>query len=139
MPDLEEKKSRHDSAHDLHQGSDDIGHGNVAHGGQYGAAGNAAARRIAHAGVKDLGHLAEPGVVLGHSKQHVAAGETLRFAADTNQIRGLGQITIDPPHGVTLNEKLLKAMHHGQLGDVTTYQYDFAVAEHVKPGTVFKV
>jgi hypothetical protein len=139
MPELDEKKSRHDGAHEAGHGADDLVSGSHEHGGKHGAAGSAAAHRIAHGGVKDLGHLAEPGGTLKGSKQNVTTGETLRFEADTNQIRGLGQITIDPPHGVALSEHLVKAMHKGQLGDVTTYQYNFAVGADVKPGTTFRV
>ncbi len=127
---------RHDNARkDAEAG----GHADVLHdgggGGASGPAGDAAARRMAHAGVHDLGsfgHDNPPGKTLANHVQHLKPGESVCFEVAGNQIYNVIDLKVSGP--VTVEKKLVKAMHHGQLGDSNVYKFTLTLAPEAKPG-----
>jgi hypothetical protein len=103
------------------------------------AAGHAVVRRAAHSSIHDLGTLDHAGKVLA-GVHTLKPGETLRFSVAVNQIRGLGEVTVDPPGGaLKLVQKELHAHQDHVLGSTTLLQYSLTMAADAQAGSKFTV
>lgn len=95
-------------------------------------AGSAIAAPKAKANVTDLGVLAGdgtkgPGDVLKGKVEKVGPGGTLTFIAPTNQIWGLGEVTVEPAGAAKIKQTLVKAKVPGALGGATYYRYSITL------------
>jgi hypothetical protein len=88
---------------------------------------------------QNLGQLDNPGKTLGKTTQTVAPGGSLVFRATTNQITGLGTLTVTPKGAATISQKLIKPMQPGVLGSKDLYQYTITMNKNAKPGTSVQV
>src|SRR5581483_8709802 len=88
---------------------------------------------------QNLGQLDNPGQTLGKTTQTVPPGGSLTFRATTNQITGLGTLTVTPKGAATITQKLIKPMQPGVLGSKDLYQYTITMNKNAKPGTSVQV
>jgi len=130
---------RHDSAR---ESSEAGGHADVMQEsgpGRPGPSGDAAARRMAHAGAtQHLGSFSQespPGHALGGSKHSLKPGDSIAFEVAGNQIYNVAGFTLDPANGpVTMTSTKVKSMHRGQLGDSNTYRFTFTMSSSAQAG-----
>ena len=79
-------------------------------------------------GIKNLGEVESPGKLLSEKTQTIARGGALRFSVRENQVRGLGDVTVTPKDGATIERRVLEAPPKGQQGGVSHVEYT------VRPG-----
>ena len=96
-------------------------------------------KQPASARSSNLGQLDKPGQTLGNTTQNVPPGGSLVFRATTNQITGLGTLSVTPKGAATVSQKLIKPMQPGVLGSKDLYQYTITMNKNVKPGTSVQV
>jgi len=89
--------------------------------------------------VTDLGMLEKPGTKLAGSTHELAPGDSLRFSDGENQIWGLGEITVEPPHLATMDNKELENYKDHVLGSMSKHQYTLKVAADAKAGDKINV
>ena len=134
-----DKKERQDDATEKRSDAASLDLAGMHDGGAHSAAGQAAVSRMAHGGVKDLGHLEKPGGVLGNKHEVLGHGQTLRFSTSVNQIWGLGEPTVEPASGLEYVGKELAPNKAHELGSTSLQEYSVTMGKHVQPGTHFKV
>lgn len=97
----------------------------------------------AKAPVTDLGVLAGgpgsgPGDVLKGKTQNVGPGGSLSFVAPTNQIWGLGEVTVSPAGAATITQELVKKKEPGMLGGATYYRYTITLPKDATRAVTIK-
>jgi hypothetical protein len=135
----QERGSKHGSADSVGEDTANDMQTNAANDAT-GAAGDAAARRMAKQGggaVHDLGEFDngnKPGTALKGKTEKLKAGDALRLRVHDNQIWGIYGFTVAPPHLVAVESKLIKPMDPHRLGDTNVYEYTLTLAATAKPG-----